>query len=94
MRKKENANGCPVTLVNKSIASIKFSGSTNASGQVSFGPMIAGTYTVSWGGGTSYWVASSGTITMPLAANTMNAKRLTKSVGVEFRVKIPLQHQY
>ena len=87
---KGNANGCPVTLVNKSIASIKFSGSTNASGQVSFGPMIAGTYTVSWGGGTSYWVASSGTITMPLAANTMNATRLTKSVGVEFRVKIPL----
>lgn len=86
---KGNANGCPVTLVNKSIASIKFSGSTNASGQVSFGPMIAGTYTVSWGGGTSYWVASSGTITMPLAANTMNATRLTKSVGTEFRVKIP-----
>lgn len=86
---KGNANGCPVTLVNKSIASIKFSGSTNASGQVSFGPMIAGTYTVSWGGGTSYWVASSGTITMPLAANTMNATRLTKSVGTEFRLKIP-----
>ena len=87
---KGNANGCPITMVNKSIASIKFSGSTNASGRVSFGPMIAGTYTVSWGGGTSYWVASSGTITMPLVANTMNAKRLTKSVGVEFRVKIPL----
>ena len=86
---KGNANGCPVTLVNKSIASIKFSGSTNASGQVSFGPMIAGTYTVSWGGGTSYWVASSGTITMPLAANTMNATRLTKSVGTYFRLKIP-----
>ena len=86
---KGNANGCPVTLVNKSIASIKFSGSTNASGQVSFGPMIAGTYTVSWGGGTSYWVASSGTITMPLAANTMNATRLTKSVGTYFRLKAP-----
>lgn len=86
---KGNANGCPVTLVNKSIASIKFSGSTNASGQVSFGPMIAGTYTVSWGGGTSYWVASSETITMPLAANTMNAKRLTKSVAVAFRIRVP-----
>ena len=86
---KGNANGCPVTLVNKSIASIKFSGSTNASGQVSFGPMIAGTYTVSWGGGTSYWVASSGTITMPLAANTMNATRLTKSVAVAFRIRVP-----
>ena len=86
---KGNANGCPVTLVNKSIASIKFSGSTNASGQVSFGPMIAGTYTVSWGGGTSYWVASSRTITMPLAANTMNATRLTKSVGTYFRLKAP-----
>ena len=86
---KGNANGCPVTLVNKSIASIKFSGSTNASGQVSFGPMIAGTYTVSWGGGTSYWVASSGTITMPLAANTMNATRLTKSVAVGFRIRVP-----
>ena len=86
---KGNANRCPVTLVNKSIASIKFSGSTNASGQVSFGPMIAGTYTVSWGGGTSYWVASSGTITMPLAANTMNAVRLTKSVGTYFRLRIP-----
>lgn len=86
---KGNANGCPVTLVNKSIASIKFSGSTNASGQVSFGPMIAGTYTVSWGGGTSYWVASSGTITMPLAANTMNATRLTKRVAVAFRIRVP-----
>lgn len=87
---KGNANGCPVTLMNKSLSSVTFSGTTNSSGQVSFGPMIAGSYTLSWGGGTSYWVAGSTTITMPLATTTQNAVRLTKSVGVEFRVKIPL----
>ena len=87
---KGNANGCPVTLTNKSLSSIKFSGTTNSSGQVSFGPMIAGSYTLSWGGGTSYWVAGSTTITMPLATTTQNAVRLTKSVGTEFRLKIPL----
>ena len=86
---KGNANGCPVTLTNKSLSSVTFSGTTNSSGQVSFGPMIAGSYTLSWGGGTSYWVAGSTTITMPLSANTRNATRLTKSVGTEFRLKIP-----
>ena len=86
---KGNANGCPVTLTNKSLSSVTFSGTTNSSGQVSFGPMIAGSYTLSWGGGTSYWVAGSTTITMPTASTTQNAVRLTKSVGTEFRVKIP-----
>ena len=86
---KGNANGCPVTLTNKSLSSVTFSGTTNSSGQVSFGPMIAGSYTLSWGGGTSYWVAGSTTITMPTATTTQNAVRLTKSVGTEFRVKIP-----
>ena len=86
---KGNANGCPVTLTNKSLSSVTFSGTTNSSGQVSFGPMIAGSYTLSWGGGTSYWVAGSTTITMPLATTTQNAVRLTKSVGTEFRLKIP-----
>jgi hypothetical protein len=86
---KGNANGCPVTLTNKSLSSVTFTGSTNSSGQVSFGPMIAGSYTLSWGGGTSYWVAGSTTITMPLATTTQNAVRLTKSVGTEFRLKIP-----
>ena len=86
---KGNANGCPVTLTNKSLSSVTFSGTTNSSGQVSFGPMIAGSYTLSWGGGTSYWVAGSATITMPTASTTQNAVRLTKSVGTEFRVKIP-----
>ena len=84
-----NANGCPVTLTNKSLSSVTFSGTTNSSGQVSFGPMIAGSYTLSWGGGTSYWVAGSTTITMPLSANTRNATRLTKSVAVAFRIRVP-----
>ena len=86
---KGNANGCPVTLTNKSLSSVTFTGTTNSSGQVSFGPMIAGSYTLSWGGGTSYWVAGSTTIAMPIATTTQNAARLTKSVGTEFRVKIP-----
>ena len=86
---KGNANGCPVTLTNKSLSSVTFSGTTNSSGQVSFGPMIAGSYTLSWGGGTSYWVAGSTTITMPTASTTQNAVRLTKSVGTEFRLKVP-----
>ena len=84
-----NANGCPVTLTNKSLSSVTFSGTTNSSGQVSFGPMIAGSYTLSWGGGTSYWVAGSTTITMPTASTTQNAVRLTKSVGTEFRLRVP-----
>ena len=87
---KGNANGCPVTLTNKSLSSIKFTGTTNSSGQVSFGPMIAGSYTLSWGGGTSYWVAGSTTITMPTAMTTQNAVRLTKSVAVAFRIRVPL----
>ena len=86
---KGNANGCPVTLTNKSLSSIKFTGTTNSSGQVSFGPMIAGSYTLSWGGGTSYWVAGSTTITMPTATTTQNAVRLTKAVKTEFRVRVP-----
>ena len=86
---KRNANGCPVTLTNKSLSSIKFTGTTNSSGQVSFGPMIAGSYTLSWGGGTSYWVNGSTTITMPTATTTQNAVRLTKSVGTEFRLRVP-----
>ena len=86
---KGNANGCPVTLTNKSLSSVTFTGTTNSSGQVSFGPMIAGSYTLSWGGGTSYWVNGSTTITMPTATTTQNAVRLTKSVGTEFRLKIP-----
>ena len=87
---KGNANGCPVTMTNSQLSSINFTGTTNSSGQVTFGPMIAGNYNITWGGGTSYWVSSTGTLTMPLSANTINATRLTKSVGVEFRVKIPL----
>jgi hypothetical protein len=87
---KGNANGCPVTLTNKSLSSVTFSGTTNSSGQVSFGPMIAGSYTLSWGGGTSYWVAGSTTITMPTATTTQNAVRLTKSVAVAFRIRVPL----
>ena len=86
---KGNANGCPVTLTNKSLSSVTFSGTTNSSGQVSFGPMIAGSYTLSWGGGTSYWVNGSTTITMPTASTTQNAVRLTKSVGTEFRLRVP-----
>lgn len=87
---KGNANGCPVTLTNKSLSSVTFTGSTNSSGQVSFGPMIAGSYTLSWGGGTSYWVNGSTTITMPLATTTQNAVRLMKSVKTSFRLKVPL----
>ena len=86
---KGNANGCPVTMTNSQLSSINFTGTTNSSGQVTFGPMIAGNYNITWGGGTSYWVSSTGTITMPLSANTRNATRLTKSVGVEFRANIP-----
>ena len=86
---KGNANGCPVTLTNKSLSSIKFTGTTNSSGQVSFGPMIAGSYTLSWGGGTSYWVNESTTITMPTATTTQNAVRLTKSVGNVFYFQTP-----
>ena len=86
---KGNANGCPVTMTNSQLSSIKFTGTTNSSGQVSFGPMIAGSYTLSWGGGTSYWVAGSTTITMPLATTTQNAVRLTKSVAVAFRIRVP-----
>ncbi len=87
---KGNANGCPVTLTNKSLSSVTFSGTTNSSGQVSFGPMIAGSYTLSWGGGTSYWVAGSTTITMPTATTTQNAVRLTKSITTAFRLRVPL----
>ena len=87
---KGNANGCPVTLTNKSLSSIKFTGTTNSSGQVSFGPMIAGSYTLSWGGGTSYWVNGSTTITMPIATTTQNAVRLTKGITTAFRLRIPL----
>ena len=86
---KGNANGCPVTMTNSQLSSINFTGTTNSSGQVTFGPMIAGNYNITWGGGTSYWVSSTGTITMPLATTTQNAVRLTKSVGTEFRLKIP-----
>ncbi len=86
---KGNANGCPVTLTNKSLSSVTFTGTTNSSGQVSFGPMIAGSYTLSWGGGTSYWVAGSTTITMPTATTTQNAVRLTKSVGNVFYFQTP-----
>jgi hypothetical protein len=86
---KGNANGCPVTLTNKSLSSVTFTGTTNSSGQVSFGPMIAGSYTLSWGGGTSYWVNRSTTITMPTATTTQNAVRLTKAVETAFRVKVP-----
>ena len=87
---KGNANGCPVTLTNKSLSSVTFTGTTNSSGQVSFGPMIAGSYTLSWGGGTSYWVNGSTTITMPTATTTQNAVRLIKSVKISFRLKVPL----
>ena len=87
---KGNANGCPVTLTNKSLSSVTFTGTTNSSGQVSFGPMIAGSYTLSWGGGTSYWANGSTTITMPTATTTQNAVRLTKSLGTYFRLRIPL----
>lgn len=86
---KGNANGCPVTMTNSQLSSINFTGTTNSSGQVTFGPMIAGNYNITWGGGTSYWVSSTGTITMPLSANTRNATRLTKSVGTEFRLRVP-----
>ena len=87
---KGNANGCPVTLTNKSLSSVTFTGTTNSSGQVSFGPMIAGSYTLSWGGGTSYWVNGSTTITMPTATTTQNAVRLTKSITTAFRLRVPL----
>ena len=86
---KGNANGCPVTMTNSQLSSINFTGTTNSSGQVTFGPMIAGNYNITWGGGTSYWVSSTGTITMPLSANTRNATRLTKSVAVAFRIRVP-----
>jgi hypothetical protein len=86
---KGNANGCPVTMTNSQLSSINFTGTTNSSGQVTFGPMIAGNYNITWGGGTSYWVSSTGTITMPLSANTRNATRLTKSVAVVFRIRVP-----
>jgi hypothetical protein len=86
---KGNANGCPVTLTNKSLSSVTFSGTTNSSGQVSFGPMIAGSYTLSWGGGTSYWVNGSTTITMPTATTTQNAVRLTKGVYNVFYFQTP-----
>ena len=86
---KGNANGCPVTMTNSQLSSINFTGTTNSSGQVTFGPMIAGNYNITWGGGTSYWVSSRGTITMSLSANTRNATRLTKSVAVAFRIRVP-----
>jgi hypothetical protein len=86
---KGNANGCPVTMTNSQLSSIKFKGTTNSSGQVTFGPMIAGNYNITWGGGTSYWVSNIGTITMPLSANTRNATRLTKSVGNVFYFQTP-----
>ena len=86
---KGNANGCPVTMTNSQLSSINFTGTTNSSGQVTFGPMIAGNYNITWGGGTSYWVSSRGTITMLLSANTRNATRLTKSVAVAFRIGVP-----
>ena len=87
---KGNANGCPVTMTNSQLSSINFTGTTNSSGQVTFGPMIAGNYNITWGGGTSYWVSSTGTITMPLSANTRNATRLTKSITTAFRLRVPL----
>ena len=87
---KGNANGCPVTMTNSQLSSINFTGTTNSSGQVSFGPMIAGSYTLSWGGGTSYWVNGSTTITMPTATTTQNAVRLTKGITTAFRLKVPL----
>ena len=86
---KGNANGCPVTMTNSQLSSINFTGTTNSSGQVTFGPMIAGNYNITWGGGTSYWVSSTGTITMPLSANTRNAMRLTKSVTNVFYFQVP-----
>lgn len=86
---KGNANGCPVTMTNSQLSSINFTGTINSSGQVTFGPMIAGNYNITWGGGTSYWVSSTGTITMPLSANTRNATRLMKSVVVAFRIRVP-----
>ena len=86
---KGNANRCPVTMTNSQLSSINFTGTTNSSGQVTFGPMIAGNYNITWGGGTSYWVSSTGTITMPLSANTRNATRLTKSVGNVFYFQTP-----
>lgn len=86
---KGNANGCPVSLTNNNLSTVTFSGTTNSSGQVSFGPMITGTYTVRWGGGTSYWAAGSATINMPTSASTQNASRLTKTIGTVFNFRIP-----
>ena len=88
---KGNANGCPVKLTNKNKTSITFSGNTNSSGQVSFGPMIQGTYTLSWGGGTSYWGAQSVDITMPTASIQKSAVRLTENVTLIWYFRIPTQ---
>ena len=88
---KGNANGCPVKLTNKNKTSITFSGNTNSSGQVSFGPMIQGTYTLSWGGGTSYWGAQSVDITMPTASIQKSAVRLTKNVTLIWYFRVPTQ---
>ena len=88
---KGNANGCPVKLINKNKTSITFSGNTNSSGQVSFGPMIQGTYTLSWGGGTSYWGAQSVDITMPTASIQKSAVRLTKNITLLWYFRIPTQ---
>ena len=88
---KGNANGCPVKLINKNKTSITFSGNTNSSGQVSFGPMIQGTYTLSWGGGTSYWGTQSVDITMPTASIQKSAVRLTKNITLLWYFRIPTQ---
>jgi hypothetical protein len=88
---KGNANDCPVKLINKNKTSITFSGNTNSSGQVSFGPMIQGTYTLSWGGGTSYWGAQSVDITMPTASIQKSAVRLTKNITLLWYFRIPTQ---
>ena len=88
---KGNANGCPVKLINKNKTSITFSGNTNSSGQVSFGPMIQGTYTLSWGGGTSYWGTQSVDITMPTASIQKSAVRLTKNIALLWYFRIPTQ---
>ena len=84
-----NANGCSVTLKNTRLSSISYSGTTNSNGQVTFGPMIAGTYTLTWGGGTSYWQSGSVTINMPTASYQNNAVRKTQSITSTWYFRIP-----
>ena len=86
---KGNANGCPVTLTNKNKPTVTFSGSSNSSGQVSFGPMIQGTYTLSWGGGDSYWNGQSVDITMPTATIQKSAVRKTSTITTAWYFRIP-----